>query len=363
MAVKQEENNIVDLAKPVHQQLGQYRVQQIQAVLTLLDEGNTVPFIARYRKERTGTLDEVAIREIEDEAHRLMKLNQRRADVLKLIDEQGKLTPDLKKQLEQATVLQQVEDLYLPYKQKRRTKATIAREAGLEPLSKWLMTFPEKGLDAKAKTFISADKDLPDLDAVWAGVNEILAENFSERADFREWIRGYTWANGELTSKVKRGAKEKDEQQVYATYYEFTQALKQVPPYRVLAINRGEREKILTVGVAVDSTSILNYGNSRLVRRHNGPAVDKITAAFEDAYKRFIGPSIERELRRQISDNADKHAIQVFGNNFYHLLMQAPLKGKVVMGFDPAYRTGCKLAIMDANGRFLAKQVIYPQTS
>lgn len=349
---------LADLAQPVHQQLHQYRVQQIQAVLTLLDEGNTVPFIARYRKERTGTLDEVAIRDIEDEAHRLQKLNQRRQDVLKLITEQGKLTPQLKQQLIQATALQQVEDLYLPYKQKRRTKATVAREAGLTPLAKWLLTFPASGLDARARTFIAADKGLTDLDAVWAGVHEILAETFSEQAAFREWIRRYTWQHGELTSKLKRGAE--DAQQVYATYYDFHQALKQLPPYRVLALNRGEREKVLTVGIAVDPTSILQYGHFRLVGQHRGPAVAKITAAFADAYKRFLGPAIERELRRQLTDTAAAHAIQVFGNNLYHLLMQAPLKGKVVMGFDPAYRTGCKLAIMDANGRFLAKQVIYP---
>jgi len=202
MAAKQEETSIVDLAQPVHQQLNQYRVPQIQAVLSLLDEGNTVPFIARYRKERTGTLDEVAIRDIEDEANRLMKLNKRRQDVLNLIQEQGKLTSNLKQQLEQATVIQQVEDLYLPYKQKRRTKATIAREAGLEPLANWILTFPNQGLDTKATSFISDDKDLPDLPAVWAGVNEILAETFSDRADFREWIRGYTWQQGNLTSKV-----------------------------------------------------------------------------------------------------------------------------------------------------------------
>ncbi|KRK96308.1 Tex family protein [Companilactobacillus futsaii] len=360
MATKEAENKMVDLAKPVHQQLNQYRVQQIQAVLSLLDEGNTVPFIVRYRKERTGTLDEVAIREIEDETHRLMKLNQRRQDVLKLIQEQGKLTPELKQKLEQATVLQQVEDLYLPYKQKRRTKATIAKEAGLEPLAKWLLTFPNGNLDKKARDFIDAKKDLPDLAAVWAGVHEILAENFSERADFREWIRQYTWQNGELTSKLKRGAKEKDEQAVYETYYDFQQKLKQVPPYRILAINRGEKEKVLTVGIAIDATQILRHGHSKLVGRNRGLAVEKIDTAFEDSYKRFLGPAIERELRRQLSEKADTHAIQVFGNNLYHLLMQAPLKGKVVMGFDPAYRTGCKLAIIDANGRFLTKQVIYP---
>lgn len=360
MATKPTETTLSDLAKPVQQQLSQYRVQQIQAVLTLMDEGNTVPFIARYRKERTGSLDEVAIRDIEDEAHRLMKLNQRRQDVLKLINEQGKLTPVLKQNLLKATVIQQVEDLYLPYKQKRRTKATVAREAGLTPLANWLLTFPASGLDAKAQQFVTPAKDLPDVDAVWAGVHEILAETFSEQAAFREWIRQYTWQHGELTSKLKRGAAEDDEQQVYATYYDFNQSLKQLPPYRVLAINRGEREKILTVGITIDPASILQYGHFRLVGQHKGPAVVKVETAFADAYKRFLGPAIERELRRQLTDKANEHAIQVFGNNLYHLLMQAPLKGKVVMGFDPAYRTGCKLAIMDPNGRFLAKQVIYP---
>lgn len=360
MVLNSASTGLVKLARSVHQQLSHYRVQQIQAVLTLLDEGNTVPFIARYRKERTGTLDEVAIREIEDEAHRLQKLNQRRQDVLKLIQEQGKLTAPLKQQLAQATVLQQVEDLYLPYKQKRRTKATGAREAGLTPLAQWLLTFPAGDLDTKAATFIAADKDLPNLPAVWAGVHEILAETFSEQAAFREWIRRYTWQHGDLTSKLKRGAQALDEQQVYATYYDFSQALKQLPPYRILAINRGEREKVLSVGIAVDDPSILQYGHFRLVGQHQGPAVAKITAAFADAYKRFLGPAIERELRRHLTEQANNHAIQVFGNNLYHLLMQAPSKGKVVMGFDPAYRTGCKLAIMDANGRFLAKQVIYP---
>ncbi|WP_367295329.1 Tex family protein [Levilactobacillus yonginensis] len=358
MATQKNENVLRELAQPVHAQLSQYKVTQIQAVLTLLDEGNTVPFIARYRKERTGSLDEVAIRDIEDEAHRLMKLNQRRQDVLKLIAEQGKLTPQLRQSLVHATVLQQVEDLYLPYKQKRRTKGTIARENGLAPLAEWLLHFPASGLAAKAQGYVDPRKELPDVASVWAGVHEILAETFSEQAAFREWIRRYTWQHGELTSKLKRGAT--DEQQVYATYYDFSQPLKQLPPYRVLAINRAEREKVLSVSVNVDSASILQYGHFRLIGQHQGPAVAKVAAAFADAYKRFLGPAIERELRRQLTEKADDHAIQVFGNNLYHLLMQAPLKGKVVMGFDPAYRTGCKLAIMDANGRFLAKQVIYP---
>ncbi|WP_338215708.1 Tex family protein [Companilactobacillus muriivasis] len=360
MAASKSEDNLVDLTQSVHKQMNKYKVQQIKAVLELLDEGNTVPFIARYRKERTGTLDEVAIRDIEDEAHRLMKLNQRREDVINLIQEQGKLTPTLKKQLEEATVLQQVEDLYLPYKQKKQTKASIAREAGLEPLANWLLSFPSGGLNNKASSFINASKDLPDLEAVWDGVNEILAEKFSEKASFREWIRGYTWQNGELTSKIKRGAKEKDEGQTYETYYDFQQSLKQIPPYRTLAINRGEREKILTVGISIDTDKILNFGNSRIIGRHQGPAVEKVQDSFADAYKRFLGPAIARELRRKLSDQANEHAIKVFGNNLYHLLMASPLKGKVVMGFDPAYRTGCKLAIVDANGRFLTKQVIYP---
>lgn len=357
---RENEEQLSALARPVHEQLSQYRVQQIQAVLTLMDEGNTVPFIARYRKERTGSLDEVAIREIEDEANRLAKLNKRRQDVLKTIAEQQALTPQLKRNLEHATTLQQVEDLYLPYKKKRQTKATIAAQHGLKPLAEWLLTFPQESLDARARQYVKPDQDLPDLTAVWEGVHEILAETFSEQAAFREWIRHYTWQHGELTSKLRRGAKDRDEQQVYATYYEFNQRLNQLPPYRVLAINRGEREKILSVGIDIDDASILQYGHFRLVGQHKGPAVAKIETAFADAYKRFLGPAIERELRRQLTDQADEHAIQVFGNNLYHLLMQAPLKGKVVMGFDPAYRTGCKLAIMDANGRFLTKQVIYP---
>ncbi len=360
MVVSKSKKDLIDFVKPVQQQLSQYKVQQIKAVLELLSEDNTVPFIARYRKERTGTLDEVAIREIEDETHRLMKLDQRREDVISLIQEQGKLTPKLKQQLEQATVLQQVEDLYLPYKQKKQTKAGIARAAGLEPLANWLLSFPSGNLNNKASSFIDADKKLPDLESVWAGVHEILAEKFSEKANFREWIRGYTWQNGELTSKVKRGAKEKDEGQTYETYYDFQQSLKQIPPYRILAINRGEREKILNVGISIDTDVILRYGHSRIIGQRKGPAVTKIEDAFSDAYKRFLGPAIEREIRRKLSDQANEHAIKIFGNNLYHLLMMSPLKGKVVMGFDPAYRTGCKLAIVDANGRFLTKQVIYP---
>jgi len=290
MAASKSEDNMVDLTQSVHKQMNKYKSQQIKAVLELLDEGNTVPFIARYRKERTGTLDEVAIRDIEDEAHRLMKLNQRREDVINLIQEQGKLTPKLKKQLEEATVLQQVEDLYLPYKQKKQTKASIAREAGLEPLANWLLNFPSGGLNNKASSFINVSKKLANLEDVWAGANEILAEQFSENASFREWIRGYTWQNGELTSKVKRGAKEKDEGQTYETYYDFQQSLKQIPPYRILAINRGEREKILTVCISIDTYKILSFGYSRIIGRHQGPAVEKVKVAFDDAYKRFLGP-------------------------------------------------------------------------
>ncbi|WP_061777144.1 Tex family protein [Levilactobacillus senmaizukei] len=360
MVQSKAEASMSDFARPVQQLLGQYQLRQVTAVLNLLDEGNTVPFISRYRKERTGSLDEVAIREIEDTANRLGKLAQRRQEVLKIIEEQGQLTAKLRQGLQQATTIQQVEDLYLPYKQKRRTKATIAREQGLTPLAEWLLTFPQDHLTQRAQSFVKPAADLPDVTAVWAGVHEILAETFSEQAAFRQWIRQYTWKNAELVSRLKRGADERDEQQVYATYYDFNQAVRQVPPYRVLAINRGEREKILSVGLQVDPTSILQYGHFRLIGQHKGPAVTKIEAAFADAYKRFLGPAIEREIRRDLTARADQHAIQVFGDNLYHLLMQAPMKGKVVMGFDPAYRTGCKLAIMDANGRFLTKQVIYP---
>jgi len=351
------DNQIIKL---VEQTLTTLKPQQIKAVLSMMDEGNTVPFIARYRKERTGNLDEVEIRDIKANYDRLASLVSRKADVIKLIDEQQQLTPALKQAINAAEKLQDVEDLYLPYKQKRRTKATIAKEAGLEPLAAWLLRFPTDNIEAKAQTFVNAEVDLPDTTAVLAGAHEILAEAFGENAGLRNWVRNFTRSKGELVVKVKPKGAALDEQGVYQQYYDFTSSIAALVSYRVLAINRGEKEKVLRVSLKVDQAAVDRYLHFRFIGQHQGPAVALITAAYQDAYKRFIAPAIERELRNELSDAADKQAINVFGENLYHLLMQAPLKGRIVLGFDPAYRTGCKLAVMDANGKFLDKLVIYP---
>lgn len=347
------------LAHKIQQDLPKIREKQIVETLKMLDEGDTVPFIARYRKERTSNLDEVQIRDIQDAAHRVQTLDKRKQEVIKIIDEQNALTPELKKQIEAASVLQQVEDLYLPYKQKRRTKATIAKEHGLEPLAKSAMSFAPD-LKQQAAQYVDPDKELPDVDAVFAGVHEIIAEDAGDRADFREWVRQNTQQYGQLVVKVKRGGKELDEEGTYQQYYDFNQPIKSIPSFRTLAINRGEKEKVLSVKIEVNEAPIMWHLKANTVGSHQGFAADVVTDAIEDAYHRFIGPAIEREIRKQLTEVAADHAIDIFGKNLYNLLMQAPLKGKIVMGFDPAYRTGCKLAVVDQNGKYLDKTVIYP---
>lgn len=347
------------LAHKIQQDLPKIREKQIVETLKMLDEGDTVPFIARYRKERTSNLDEVQIRDIQDAAHRIQTLDKRKQEVIKIIDEQKALTPELKKQIEAASVLQQVEDLYFPYKQKRRTKATIAKEHGLEPLAKAAMSFAPD-LKQLAAQYVHPDKELPDVDAVFAGVHEIIAEDAGDRADFREWVRQNTQRYGQLVVKVKRGGKELDEEGTYQQYYDFNQPIKSIPSFRTLAINRGEKEKVLSVKIEVNEAPIMWHLKANTVGSHQGFAADVVTDAIEDAYHRFIGPAIEREIRKQLTEVAADHAIDIFGKNLYNLLMQAPLKGKIVMGFDPAYRTGCKLAVVDQNGKYLDKTVIYP---
>lgn len=347
------------LAHKIQQDLPKIREKQIVETLKMLDEGDTVPFIARYRKERISNLDEVQIRDIQDAAHRIQTLDKRKQEVIKIIDEQKALTPELKKQIEAASVLQQVEDLYLPYKQKRRTKATIAKEHGLEPLAKAAMSFAPD-LKQLAAQYVHPDKELPDVDAVFAGVHEIIAEDAGDRADFREWVRQNTQRYGQLVVKVKRGGKELDEEGTYQQYYDFNQPIKSIPSFRTLAINRGEKEKVLSVKIEVNEAPIMWHLKANTVGSHQGFAADVVTDAIEDAYHRFIGPAIEREIRKQLTEVAADHAIDIFGKNLYNLLMQAPLKGKIVMGFDPAYRTGCKLAVVDQNGKYLDKTVIYP---
>lgn len=343
----------------VSQQLPKLRQKQVSAALQLMDEGNTIPFIARYRKEMTGTLDEVQLQEIRDQYHHVTSLRERQETVVNKIKEQGKLTPALEKQIRVATDLQTVEDLYLPYKQKRQTKAQKAKAAGLAPLANWLLTYPDGELTTKAAEFVNDDVESPE--AALAGAHEILAEAISEMVTVRAWLRNFTHNHGQLVTNLKKDGEEKDELKTYKQYYDFTGAVKGLNSYQVLAINRGEKEEVLSVKLAVDEEAVLNYLKFRLIRtKKENQATAFIEEAAADAYKRFLGPAIERELRRQLTDDADQQAIKVFGENLYHLLMQAPIKGKVVLGFDPAYRTGCKLAVLDENGKFLTKAVIYP---
>lgn len=343
----------------VSKQLPDIKPHQIEAALNLMDEGNTIPFIARYRKEMTGTLDEVQLQAIRDEYHRVSTLQERQTTVINKIKELGKLTPALEKQILAATELQEVEDLYLPYKQKRQTKAQQARQHGLTPLANWLLSYPGEELLTEAKKYVN--EDVPDAQAALDGAHEILAEAISEMATVRSWLRNYTNQHGQVQTAVKKDGEEKDELGTYKQYYEFASDINKLNSYQILAFNRGEKEGVINVKVVIDEQPVMNYLHFRLIRtKKENQATAFIEEAYRDAYKRFLGPAIERELRRTLTEAANEQAIKVFGENLYHLLMQAPIKGKVVLGFDPAYRTGCKLAVLDENGKFLTKAVIYP---
>lgn len=343
----------------LEKELNQFRKEQIKTVLTLLEEGNTVPFIARYRKEMTGSLDEVEIREIDERYTYLEGLVKRKEEVLRLIGDQGKLTSELETAIKAASKMQQLEDLYRPYKQKRRTKATIAKENGLEPFALWLLSFPtDADVEEKAAEFINPEKKVMTIQDVLDGAHEIMAEMIGDEPIYREWIRDYTWSYGLFVTTEKKS--ELDEKSVYEMYYDFSEPVKKLVPHRVLAANRGEKEGIIKVELSVDEEKIHLYLNRHIVKNDVSPAVEYVKKAYEDSYKRFIGPSIEREIRGELTERADEQAISIFGENLRHLLLQSPLKGKVVLGFDPAYRTGCKLAIVDETGKLLAVKVIYP---
>lgn len=335
------------------------RHKQVSAALKLMDEGNTIPFIARYRKEMTGALDEVQLQSIQETYHKEQELSDRKQAVIKLIDEQGKLNDDLQAAILNAKDLSTVEDLYLPYKKKRRTKAQQAREHGLMPLANWMLAYPDSSLTDKANEFVN--EDVPDTQAALAGAHEILAEAISEMSTVRGWLRNYTTSHGWVTSEVTSKGKELDEQGVYQQYYDFKSDVRDMTSYRTLAINRGEKEKVLRVHVKNDEETVMNYLQFRLLRSHpENDATKFVMDAAADAYKRFLQPAIEREIRQTLTDQADQQAIKVFGENLYHLLMQAPLKGRTVLGFDPAYRTGCKLAVIDPSGKLITTAVIYP---
>ncbi len=332
--------------------------QQVAQTIALLDEGNTVPFIARYRKEMTGQLDETRIREIEERVRYLRNLAVRKEEVLRLIEEQGKLTDELAEAIRRAAKLQEVEDLYRPYRQKRRTRATVAREKGLEPLAEYLSSLPAQGdPHEEAARFVDPEKGVETSEQALQGAMDIIAERVSDDADVRKWIRDVTYQKGTLITEAKEA--EKDEKQVYQMYYAYSEPLKKLVPHRVLAINRGENEGVLKVSVEAPVEEIRAYLQRRYIPR---PTVVRewLEATLDDAYKRLIAPSIEREVRSQLTEAAEERAIHIFSENLRNLLLQPPIKGKVVLGVDPAYRTGCKLAVVDETGKLLHVAVIYP---
>ncbi|MCM3694661.1 Tex family protein [Neobacillus niacini] len=333
-------------------------LKQVKSVITLLNEGNTVPFIARYRKEMTGALDEVQIRNIQERWQYIQNLEQRKEEVLRTIAEQGKLTDELSQKITKAEKLQEVEDLYRPYKQKRRTKATVAKEKGLEPLAEWILTFPNTPIEEKGKEFLSDEKEVLTVEDAISGAKDIIAEMISDDAEGRKWIRNETFKSGKVESTVKDA--EKDEKKVYEMYYEYEEPVNKIVPHRILALNRGEKEDILRVSIKVNNDIILSYLSRKWIRIQHSPAAPFVLEAIEDSYKRLIQPSIEREIRSELNDKGEEQAIHIFSENLRNLLLQPPLKGKVVIGVDPAYRTGCKLAVVDETGKVLKIDVIYP---
>lgn len=332
---------------------------QVEAVIKLLEDGNTVPFIARYRKEATGSLDEVQIKSIEDRYHYVQQLEQRKEEVIRLIDEQGKLTEELAAEIRAATILQRVEDLYRPYKQKRRTKATIAKEKGLEPLADELMKFGMDAIESLASPFINAEKEILMVEDAINGAKDILAERFSDDAKVRDLLRKFTWREGIIATTVKD--EEKDEKKVFEMYYEYEEPVRSIVPHRTLAINRGEKEEVLKVSIQVPLDKALQIMEKEWIPlKTSSPSVTPVKEAIEDSYKRLIQPSIEREIRNELTEKAEAQAIHIFSENLKRLLLQPPMRGITVLGVDPAYRTGCKLAVVDETGKLLEISAIYP---
>ncbi len=331
--------------------------KNVKNVISLLEEGNTVPFIARYRKEQTGALDEVQIRNIMDKWGYLQNLEQRKEEVLRLIEEQGKLTDELSVAIKKAEKLQMVEDLYRPYKQKRRTKATVAKEKGLEPLAEWLLTFPTSG-DVKEEASKYLSEEVHSIEEALDGAKDIIAELISDEASYREYIRNNTFRKGLIESKVKK--EELDEKKVFEMYYSYQEPVHKVVPHRVLAMNRGEKEDVLKVNIQPDAEGILDFLIKQVIKNPRSISVQFVKEAIEDSYKRLIQPSVEREIRNELTDKAEDQAIHIFSENLRKLLLQPPMKGKMVLGVDPAYRTGCKLSVIDETGKALDINVIYP---
>ncbi|MCY7977285.1 Tex family protein [Bacillus inaquosorum] len=334
--------------------------KHVESVIRLLEDGNTVPFIARYRKEQTGSMDEVQIQTISERWQYIQNLNQRKEEVIRLIAEQDKLTDDLKRKIEQSVKLQEVEDLYRPYKQKRKTKATVAKSKGLEPLADYILTLPQDDRLAEiADQYISEEKEVFTREEAIEGAKHIIAEQISDEPNFRKWIRQETFKKGTIKSTAGKSA-DNDEKNVYEMYYEYEEPIAKVVPHRVLAMNRGEKEDILKVSIEPPADHIKAYLEKQIIKNRSTSVKEILQETIEDSYKRLIQPAIEREIRKELSEKADEQAIHIFSENLRKLLLQPPMKGKTVLGVDPAFRTGCKLAVSDETGKVLEIDVIYP---
>ena len=346
----------MDIIQKLTEEL-QVRRGQVEAAVKLIDEGNTIPFISRYRKEATGALNDEQLRNLDERLTYLRNLEEKKAQVISSIEEQGKLTDELKKAIEAAQTQVAVDDLYRPYRPKRRTRATIAKEKGLEGLANIiLLQMTTQPLEEEAKNYLSEEKGVSTAEEAIAGAMDIIAESISDEADYRTWIRNKTMKEGMITSE----AKDDQAQSVYETYYHFCQPLNKMAGHRTLALNRGESEKILTVKIEAPEAEILSYLESRVISRDNPYTTPVLEATVKDSYQRLIAPAIEREIRNALTDQAEEGAIRVFGKNLEQLLMQPPIAGQTVLGWDPAFRTGCKLAVVDPTGKVLDTVVIYP---
>ena len=334
------------------------KYDQVEKTVALIDEGNTIPFIARYRKEVTGSLDDTVLRDLNDRLAYLRSLDKRREEVRNAISEQGKLTDEISQAIDNATILTELEDIYRPFKPHRKTRASVAREKGLEPLAALMMeqrAAYAPSIEEEALNYIDAEKGVESADDALNGAKDIIAEDISDNADFRKEIRAITFEFGVISTK-----KAKEEDSPYSMYYEFSEKVKTLPPHRVLAINRGEKEEFLKVTLDISEDLILNYLFGEVITSHSSPAYKYISAATVDSYERLIAPSIEREIRSQLFDDASEGAIKVFSKNLKQLLLQPPVKGKIALGLDPGFRTGCKLAVVDATGKVLDTGVIFP---
>ena len=356
MKKQQEKEEFMDIIRTLAEEL-QIRPGQAEAAVKLIDEGNTIPFIARYRKEATGSLNDEVLRALGERLAYLRGLEERKEQVIGSIREQEKLTPELERQIREAGTLVAVEDLYRPYKPKRRTRAMIAREKGLEPLADIIsLQVTRQPLEKEAEAFVAPEKGVESAGEAVAGAMDILAERISDNAQYRTYIRSATWNQGILASQ----AKDEGEKSVYEMYYQYTEPVKKAAGHRILALNRGEKEKILTVKIEAPQEQILRYLEKQVILRDNPYTAPALRETVRDSYERLIAPSIEREIRSELTEKAEEGAIKVFGKNLEQLLMQPPIAGRVVLGWDPAFRTGCKLAVVDGTGKVLDTVVIYP---